>query len=115
VTACTHLAAGARARDYVGFAVVPDSIPGLAACFATTGIAIGLVETSEQTLVALHAPTEHREALFRLLAVIDGTGILVASLTAGILWTLLSPAAGLLWSAPALLLCIAALARAQTS
>jgi Major Facilitator Superfamily len=99
--------------SYVGFAVVPDNVPGLAACFASAGTAIGLVEPSEQTLMALHAPTEHREALFRFLVLLDGAGVLVASLTAGILWTLVTPAAGLLWSAPALLLCIAALSRAH--
>jgi Major Facilitator Superfamily len=116
VGAAPPLAAGSAflLGSYVGFAVVPDDIPGLAACFAGAGAAIGLVEPSEHTLMALHAPAEHRERLFRLLAVIDGAGILVASVTAGILWTLVTPAAGLLWSGPALLLCIAALARAHT-
>ncbi|HEX8854543.1 MAG TPA: MFS transporter [Thermoleophilaceae bacterium] len=116
IGAAPPLAAGSAIllASYTGFAFVPDNIPGLAACFATAGVAVGLVEPSEQTLIALHAPPDERRSLFTLLAVVDGVGVVAASLIAGVLWTVFSPAAGLLWSAPALLLCVLALGRAHT-
>lgn len=115
VGAAPPLAAGSAIllASYTGFAFVPDNIPGLAACFATAGVAVGLVEPSEQTLIALHAPPDERRSLFTLLAIVDGAGVVAASLIAGVLWTVFSPAAGLLWSAPALLLCVVALGRAH--
>jgi MFS family permease len=115
IGAAPPLAAGSAflLASYVGFSLVPDSIPGLAVCFATAGVAVGLVEPSEQTLVAVHAPPDERQALFTLLTVVDGIGVIAASLIAGVLWTVFSPAAGLLWSAPALVLCIVALGRAH--
>ena len=57
------------------------------------GVAIGAVETAEHTSVAGHAPDELRGSAFGLLAAGQSAGNLAASGGAGILWTLVGPAA----------------------
>ena len=59
--------------------------------FVLAGIGIGCVETAEHAAVATHAPEHIRGSAFGLLAGIQSLGNLVASVTAGILWTALSP------------------------
>ena len=89
---------------YVGFAAAGASIAVLAVCFATAGVAIGCVETAEHAAVARLAPEDLRGSAFGLLAAVQSFGNLGASAIAGILWTLVSPAAGLLFAA-ALMAC----------
>lgn len=83
---------------YVGFAATDASIAVLAACFLAAGVAIGCVETAEHAAVATLTPEEIRGSAFGLLAGVQSLGNLVASATAGALWTLISPAAGLLFA-----------------
>ena len=60
--------------------------------FVLAGIGIGCVETAEHAAVATHAPEHLRGSAFGLLAGVQSLGNLAASLTAGLLWTTLSPA-----------------------
>lgn len=85
--------------SYVGFALTGASIALLAACFLAAGVAIGCVETGEHAAVAALAPVELRGSAFGLLAAVQSFGNLVASAVAGVLWTTVSPAAGLLFAA----------------
>lgn len=100
------IAAGALALlvAYAGFAAAP---PGgllvLAGCFVLAGAAAGAVDTAEYAGVGRLAPSPVRWTAFGVLSALQSTGRMVASLTAGALWTLISPAAGLLFSAPLLL------------
>ncbi|HUR84441.1 MAG TPA: MFS transporter [Solirubrobacteraceae bacterium] len=84
---------------YAGFAATGDSIALLAVCFALAGVAIGCVETAEHAAVARLAPEDLRGSAFGLLAGVQSFGNVVASSVAGLLWTLVSPAAGLLYAA----------------
>jgi MFS family permease len=84
---------------YIGFAATSASIALLASCFIAAGIAIGCVETAEHAAVARLAPEDLRGSAFGLLAAVQSFGNLVASAVAGLLWTLVTPAAGLLFAA----------------
>ena len=84
---------------YVVFAATGASIVTLAACFALAGVAIGCVETAEHAAVAGLAPESLRGSAFGLLAGVQSLGNVVASSVVGVLWTLVSPAAGLLFAA----------------
>ena len=96
---------------YVGFAATGASIVALAACFAVAGIAIGCVETAEHVAVARLAPEDLRGSAFGLLAGVQSFGNLVASAVAGLLWTLVSPAAGLLFAAALMAVALGCLSR----
>lgn len=84
---------------YAGFAATEASIPTLAACFVAAGAGIGCVETAEHAAVAGLAPADLRGSAFGLLAAVQSFGNLVASAVAGVLWTAVSPVAGLLFAA----------------
>ena len=106
------LLAGAAAflASYVILAVTGPSVPLLAVGFVLAGIALGCGETAETTAIALVAPNDLRGSAFGLLAATQSVGNLVASVTAGILWTAVSPAAAFLFAAGATLLALAAFA-----
>lgn len=95
---------------YLGFAATGASIVVLAACFIAAGVAIGCVETAEHAAVARLAPEDLRGSAFGLLAAVQSFGNLGASATAGVLWTLISPAAGLLFAAALMTLALGCLA-----
>jgi hypothetical protein len=71
----------------------------LGACFVAAGVAIGCVETAEHAAVAALAAEDIRGSAFGLLAGVQSLGNLAASGVAGVLWTVVSPAAGLLFAA----------------
>jgi MFS family permease len=83
---------------YLGLAFSGPSLPVLGACFLVAGAAIGCVETAEHAAVAAHAPGAVRGSAFGLLAAVQAFGNLVASGTAGLLWTLVGPTAAFLFS-----------------
>ncbi|WP_028060190.1 hypothetical protein [Candidatus Solirubrobacter pratensis] len=83
----------------------------LAACFAAAGVAIGCVETAEHAAVAALAPAGLRGSAFGLLAGVQSFGNVAASGIAGILWTAVSPAAGLLFAAALMTVALIAGAR----
>src|SRR3954471_7037029 len=89
------LAAGVAAFGfaYAGFAATGASIPLLAAAFALAGIGIGCVETAEHAAVATLAPENVRGSAFGVLAAVQSLGNLIASAAAGLIYTLVSPAA----------------------
>jgi MFS family permease len=95
---------------YVGFAATSASIAVLALWFVAAGVAIGCVETAEHAAVARLAPADLRGSAFGLLAGVQSFGNLVASAVAGILWTVVSPAAGLLFAAALMAVALACLA-----
>jgi MFS family permease len=94
---------------YVGFALAGASVAVLAACFLGAGVAIGCVETAEHAAVAALAPVELRGSAFGLLAAVQSFGNLVASAVAGVLWTVVSPAAGLLFAGAMMAVALAGL------
>lgn len=83
---------------YLGFALTGASVAVLALCFVVAGVAIGCVETAEHSAVARLATEDIRGSAFGLLAAVQSFGNLVASAVAGVLWTLISPTAGLLYA-----------------
>ena len=96
---------------YAGFAATGPSVAVLALCFAAAGVAIGCVETAEHAAVARLAPEDLRGSAFGLLAGVQSFGNLVASGVAGALWTLVSPAAGLLFAAALMAVALGCLIR----
>ena len=73
---------------YVALAVSGPSIPLLLTGFVFAGAGIGAVETAENAVVARYSPEEIRGSAFGVLAAMQSGGNLVASVGAGILWTL---------------------------
>jgi MFS family permease len=103
----------AFALAYLGFAATDASVPILAVCFVLAGLGIGCVETAEHAAVAGLAPVEVRGSAFGVLAGIQSIGNLAASAVAGILWTLISPTAALLYAASLMLIALLTIARTQ--
>lgn len=95
---------------YAGFAAAGADIAVLAVCFIAAGVAIGCVETAEHAAVARLAPEELRGSAFGLLAGVQSFGNVVASGVAGVLWTVVSPAAGLLFAAALMAVALGCLA-----
>ena len=95
------LAAGVAcfALAYAGFAATGASIPLLAVCFALAGIGIGCAETAEHAAVASLAPEQVRGSAFGVLAGVQSVGNLAASAIAGLLYTVVSPAAAFAYAA----------------
>ncbi|HEX5902768.1 MAG TPA: MFS transporter [Actinomycetota bacterium] len=75
---------------YIGLAVSGPLPWVLAVWFITAGVAIGCVETAENSTVALMAPDTARGSAFGLLAAAQSFGNLAASGVAGALWTVFS-------------------------
>ena len=78
---------------YLAFAMTPGILL-LAFAFLAAGVGIGAVETAEHAAVASLAPAELRGSAFGLLAAIQSVGDFLASVAVGLIWTLVSPAAG---------------------
>lgn len=100
------LAAGVTAFGvaYAAFAATGASIPLLAAAFALAGIGIGCAETAEHAAVATLAPENVRGSAFGVLAAVQSVGNLIASAGAGLIYTLVSPAAA--FTAAAMLMAV---------
>lgn len=79
----------------------------VAVCFLLAGAAAGAVDTAEYTGVARLAGPDSRRAAFGVLAGIQSGGRVLATVTAGGLWTLVGPKAGLLVCGPLLLVATA--------
>jgi MFS family permease len=107
------LGVGCFLAAYVGLALAGAGIVLLAVLFLLAGAGKGLVETVEQAAVAALAPAEVRGSAFGILAAIQSFGNLGASVTAGALWTLVSPRAAFLYLSAWMLVALAAFARAE--
>lgn len=84
--------AAAYALGYLLFAVTQHSWPVLLIGFLLAGIGIGFAETAESTVVAQALPAHLRGNGFGVLGLVQSLGDLGATLVAGLLWTLISPA-----------------------
>ncbi len=91
---------------YLLFAATGPVTVILAIAFVLAGFAIGLVETAENGAVAEAAPVERRGSAFGLLAATQSFGNLVASGVAGILWTLVGPAAAFIFASVGMLVAV---------
>ena len=100
---------------YLVLALTGASIPMLAIAFMLAGIGIGCVETAETAAVAHLAPESLRGSAFGLLATAQSLGNFVASATAGLLWTLVSPTAAFIYAATWMLLALIAFTITRTS
>ena len=89
----------AFAAAYLTLAGTGPGLVLLAAGFVLAGVGIGCVETAEHAAVASLAPEHLRGSAFGMLATVQSLGNLAASAGAGLLWTLVSPTAALLYAA----------------
>ncbi|HEV2035448.1 MAG TPA: MFS transporter, partial [Candidatus Dormibacteraeota bacterium] len=99
---------------YLAFAI-GGGLPVMAMGFALGGLAIGLVETAQNSAVAALAPTDLRGSAFGLLAGIQGFGNLGASAIAGIIWTAASPSAAFGYLAVWMVIAVASIGAAMRS
>jgi MFS family permease len=117
-----HLAdrAGARAvfaagaavyiAGYLIFAAGPRAVALLLLGFVLAGTGIGFAETAESTLVAQLLPGRLRASGFGVLGITQAAGGLASSAVAGLLWAVLSPAAGFGYAAAWMVAALAATA-----
>lgn len=76
-----------------------SGLAGALAAFVLAGVGIGLAETSESATVALGLDAELRPHAFGVLGLAQSFGDLGATLVAGILWSLFSPAVAFSYAA----------------
>jgi MFS family permease len=91
--------AGLYVLSYVGFALGPRCWPLLLVTFALAGSGIGLSETSESALVASVIPDHLRGSAFGALGAVQAAGDVVSSVTVGLLYAGVSPAAAFAYAA----------------
>ena len=103
------LTAGAAlfAAAYLILAATGAGIAVLAIGFAVAGLGIACVETAEHAAVAALAPEGIRGSAFGLLAAVQSFGNLAASAVAGVLWSVVSPAAAFIYAAAWMLIALA--------
>lgn len=94
-------AAGAVAyvMAYGAFSVGLHSVIAVALAFAAAGVGIGLAEPTESAVVAQLLPDRLRGSGFGVLGAIQATGDMVATVVAGLLYTLVSPAVAFWYAA----------------
>jgi MFS family permease len=78
---------------YCAFAVGSHSAPAVALAFVAAGAGVGFAEPTESAVVAQLLPDRLRGSGFGVLGAVQATGDLVATVVAGLLYTLISPAA----------------------
>jgi predicted MFS family arabinose efflux permease len=98
---------------YVLFAGTSGGVTVLGLAFVLAGVGLGLAETGEHVAVGQVAAPEARALAFGAVTALQSAGRLFASIAAGVLWTAVAPAAGLLVTAPLLVLCPLVLLLAQ--
>jgi MFS family permease len=76
---------------YLIFAFTPALIWALAVGFVLAGVGIGAAETAQTAAVAALAPDQIRGSAFGLLATVQAGGNVLASVIAGLLYTVASP------------------------
>jgi MFS family permease len=92
-------AAGVYIVAYALFGLVSGGWVLLVLAFVLAGAGIGLAETAESSLVARLLPDELRGSGFGVLGGAQAFGGLLSSAIVGLLWSLISPAAGFLYAA----------------
>ncbi|WP_018500711.1 MFS transporter [Parafrankia discariae] len=97
---------------YAGFAFAGEGdLTAMTVCFLLAGTAAGAVDAAEYTGAGRLTPPETHRAVFGALSGLQSAGRVVATITAGGLWTLVGPEAGLLVCGPLLVLCVALFTR----
>jgi MFS family permease len=96
------------------FAISGPVIVVLGVAFALAGVGIGCAETAEHAAVAAFAPDELRGSAFGLLATVQAIGNLAASVVAGALYTVATPAVAFTYLAVWMLIALATLGWAAT-
>ncbi len=91
-------AGGVYIAAYALFGLISGGWPLLVFAFALAGAGIGLAETAESALVARLLPNELRGSGFGVLGAVQSFGGLLSSAAVGLLWSLISPAAGFLYA-----------------
>jgi MFS family permease len=77
----------------VAFMSGSSPLPLLAAVFVVAGVYVAVQEALEPSLVAEFAAESIRSTAYGVLGAINGAGKLLSSVTVGVLWTTVSPAA----------------------
>lgn len=90
---------------YALFAIGGGPLPVLAG-FLLAGIGIGLAETAESSVVALSIPREVRSHAFGVLGLTQSVGDIGATVVAGVLWSIFSPAVAFAYAAAWMLLSV---------
>lgn len=83
---------------YLVLALTGASMAWLAVGFVLAGVGIGCVETAEHAAVAAMAPERLRGSAFGMLATVQALGNFAASAIAGVLWSVVSPAAAFIYA-----------------
>lgn len=84
---------------YLLFAFSPHNWGPVLAAFLLAGMGIGFAETAESTTVALSLPDRLRGNGFGILGLVQSAGDIGATVTAGILWAVFSPAVAFTYAA----------------
>ena len=98
---------------YALLAATGPSLALLGLAFVLAGVGIGCAETAEHAVVATAAPEELRGSAFGLLAALQSLGNFIASATAGVLWSVVSPTAAFTFAGAAMAVAIVVLANAR--
>lgn len=93
---------------YSTFAFGPGEWWALLIGFGLAGSGIGFAETAESTLVAQILPDNLRGSGFGIIGGVQAVGNIVGTVVAGILYTVVSPAAGFIYAAAWMLLSLLA-------
>lgn len=96
---------------YIILAIGPTSWPILLIAFMLAGVGIGLAETAESTVIAQQLPDHLRANGFGVLGLTQSVGDLFATVVAGILWSLVSPAVAFFYAATWMLASVIASSR----
>jgi len=99
---------------YILFAETDGAVAVIVVAFVLAGAGLGLAETGEHVAVAKLAPPHARALAFGAVTALQSAGRLLASIVAGVLWTVVAPEAGLLVTAPLLIACPLVLAIGAT-
>jgi MFS family permease len=75
----------------VGFVLLPPSIVNYAFLFMLAGVETGAIDAGERSYAADLLSENNRGTGFGVLSTVNGIGDFVSSVTAGILWTIVSP------------------------
>lgn len=105
----------AFAIAYLVLALTGAGLAILAIGFVLAGIGIGCVETAQAASVAALAPDSLRGSAFGLLATVQSLGNFAASAIAGLLWTLISPAAAFAYATAWMLIALIAFTATHTT
>lgn len=75
----------------VGFVLLPPSIPNYAFLFMLAGVETGAIDAGERAYAADLLGENNKGTGFGVLSTVNGVGDFASSVTAGVLWTVISP------------------------